>query len=154
MLPILTCLSTVPRALYAILSRFRMPSGSPATAIPLPSSAPRPPTLLINCLANNIHIALSDSATGRLLFKLSSGTVGMKGSAKCSPKATLAIMDALQAKLAERGVPEVRVNFRGVSVTRALLIHQLKRVGVRITEVMDSTRIPFNGCRPRKSKRL
>lgn len=113
-----------------------------------------PPTLLINFLANNIQLAVSDTPTGRLLFKLSSGKVGMSGTAKCSPKASLAIVDAVQAQLAAKGISDVRVDFRGINSARPLIIHQLKKSGLQIVQVQDSTRVPFNGCRPKKSRRL
>ena len=115
----------------------------------------RPPTLLFHFLPNNIHVALSDTNTGRLLFKLNAGTVGMKGTAKCSPKATMALVDAVYARVGVvAGEGGVRLHFRGVNAARALVVHQLKKAGMAITEVVDTTRVPFNGCRPRKSRRL
>lgn len=118
-------------------------------------TAAKPPTLLFHFLPNNIHVAFSDTNTGRLLFKLSSGTVGMKGTQKCSPKASLALVDAVAARVSGgEGKEGVRLHFRGVNSARPLVVHQLKKAGLVVTEVMDTTRVPFNGCRPRKSKRL
>src|SRR5690348_10841949 len=76
------------------------------------------PTLLFNFCPNNIHVALSDANSGKLLFKLNSGTVGMKGTAKCSPKASLAIVDAVYARLKERCIGTIRLNFRGLNSAR------------------------------------
>jgi small subunit ribosomal protein S11 len=112
------------------------------------------PTLLFNFLPNNIHVSLSDTLSGRLLFKLNSGTVGMKGTAKCSPKASLAIVDAVYARLRERSIGGVKLNCRGLNSARPLIVHQLKKCGLAVDEVIDTTRVPFNGCRPRKSRRL
>lgn len=112
-----------------------------------------PPQVLINTTPNNIHIAVT-CPPGHLIFKLSSGTVGLKGTAKTAPKAAYLLVDALAAKLKEKGIDKVRLNFRGINGARALLIMQLKKMGVGFTEIMDSTRIPFNGTRPRKSRRL
>jgi small subunit ribosomal protein S11 len=112
--------------------------------------------VLFNCLPNNIHIAVS-SPPGRLLFKLSSGSVGLKGSAKTASKAVPLVLDALKAKLPEEaasGEKGVRVEFRGISSSRGQVVSGLRRLGLRILEVSDSTGIPFNGCRPKKSRRL
>ena len=111
------------------------------------------PQVLINTLPNNIHIACTNPP-GHLLFKLSSGTVGLKGTAKCAPKAAYLLIDKLTEELKQRGLEKVRLNFRGVNGARPLLITQIKKMGVTVTEVMDSTRIPFNGTRPRKSRRI
>ena len=112
--------------------------------------------ILFNCLPNNIHIAVS-SPPGRLLLKLSSGSVGLAGSAKTAPKAVPLVLDALKAKLpgeAANGEKGVRIEFRGISSSRGQVVSGLRRLGLRILEVSDSTGIPFNGCRPKKSRRL
>ena len=112
--------------------------------------------ILFNCLSNNIHIAVS-SPPGHLLFKLSSGSVGLNGSAKTAPKAVPLVLDALKAKLpveAASGEKGVRVEFRGISSSRGQVVSGLRRLGLRILEVSDSTGIPFNGCRPKRSRRL
>lgn len=109
------------------------------------------PKILFNCLPNNIHVAVS-SAPGQLLFKLSSGLVGLNGAAKTAPKAIPLLLDALKARLPGNGA--VRVELRGVSPARPHLISGLRRMGLRILEVSDSTGVPFNGCRPKKTRRL
>jgi small subunit ribosomal protein S11 len=117
------------------------------------------PTILFNCLQNNVHVAVS-SEPGKLLFKLSSGTVGMKGASKTAPKAIPSLLDELKRLLIEKKViidpssSGVRINFRGISPARAMIVSGLRRLGLRITEVFDSTGIPFNGCRPKKTRRL
>ena len=111
------------------------------------------PQVLINTLPNNIHIACTNPP-GHLVFKLSSGTVGLTGTSKCAPKAAYLLIDRLSAELKQRGMERIRLNFRGVNGARALLVTQIRKMGVVVTEVMDSTRIPFNGTRPRKSRRI
>jgi small subunit ribosomal protein S11 len=127
-----------------------------------------PPKVLFNCLPNNIHVAVSTSSTSsspyapasnRLLFKLSSGTVGLKGAAKTAPKAIPILLDALKERLtpylgAAGASSGVRVAFRGVNTARPMLVSGLRRMGLRILEVADATGVPFNGCRPKKTRRL
>ena len=112
--------------------------------------------ILFNCLPNNVHVAVS-SPPGRLLFKLSSGSVGLEGAGKTAPKAVPLVLDALKARLpseAASGEKGVRIEFRGISSTRGQVVSGLRRLGLRILEVSDSTGIPFNGCRPKRSRRL
>lgn len=111
-----------------------------------------PPQVLIQCLPNNIFMSVS-SAPGRLLFKLSAGLSGMRNAAKTSPKAVMALVDALNGRLRDKGIQEVRLNFKGINQARPLIVSQLRKVDMRVSEVIDTTGIPFNGCRPRKSRR-
>ena len=110
------------------------------------------PKVLFHCLPNNIHIAVSNPATGQLLFNLSAGRLGLKGAAKTAPKSIPLLLDALKTKL--DAWQTVRVAFRGVTPARPQLVGGLRRLGLRILEISDSTGIPFNGCRPKKSRRL
>lgn len=127
------------------------PLGSPSA---LPSRGNNgPPQLLINCLRNNIFFCLS-KAPGETLFALSAGRAGFPGAQKTSPKAALAMLDVLARKLEEMGVDRLRLNFRGLNPARPILIGQLRRMGLRITEVVDTTGVPHNGCRPPKARRL
>ena len=137
-----------------------------ATAAKSPSLANRPdsmklmqgevPKLLINCLPNNIFITCMRTAPShRLLFKLSSGLVGARNAAKTAPKTVMLLIDAVKARLKEVGAGDlVRIDFRGITKARSVLVSQLRRMGIGITEIGDSTGVPFNGCRPKKSRRL
>jgi len=111
------------------------------------------PQVLINLKRNNIHIVVS-SEPGRQLYKLTSGLAGFNGGQKTSQKAALAMLDTLQRRMKELGFSRVRINFRGMNSARGMIVSQLRRLGLQITEIADSTRIPFGGCRPRKARRL
>lgn len=132
--------------------------GLPRISLKVPTSLPpvgfsSVPTVLINCLRNNIFITVS-STPGRHIFHLSAGTAGFSGSQKTSPKAAMAMLDTLQRKLEDLKIQQVRLNFRGLNSARAILIGHIRRMGLQVTEVVDTTRVPFNGCRPPKAKRL
>lgn len=134
-----------------LLDDLKLRSNIPtSTKVPLQSSQ-NAPKVLFNCLPNNIHVAVS-TEPGHLLFKLSSGTVGFKGAAKTAAKAIPVLLDTLKARLPASNA--VRVEFRGVSPARPHLISGLRRLGIRILEIADSTGIPFNGCRPKKTRSL
>lgn len=112
-----------------------------------------PPQVLVNCLRNNIFLTVS-RPPGNILFKLSGGSAGFSGAQKTSQKSALAMLDTLQEKLAELNFSAVRLNFRGINSARSVIVSQLRRLGIRVTEVIDTTGVPFNGCRPPKARRL
>lgn len=64
------------------------------------------------------------------------------------------MLDILAKKLEEMGVDRLGLNFRGLNPARPILIGQLRRMGLRITEIVDTTGVPHNGCRPPKARRL
>jgi small subunit ribosomal protein S11 len=130
--------------------KLKVPHSRAQTSSPPPTL--NAPKILFNCLPNNLHVAVS-SAPGQLLFKMSSGLLGLHGASKTAPKAIPLLLDALRAKLGP-GQGAVRVELRGVSPCRPHLISGLRRVGLRVLEVSDSTGIAFNGCRPKKTRRL
>jgi small subunit ribosomal protein S11 len=111
------------------------------------------PQVLVNCMKNNIFITVSRTP-GHLLFKLSAGTAGFSGGSKTSPKSALAMLDILQRRLTELGISSIRLNFRGINSARPIMMGQFRRLGINVTEVVDTTGVPFNGCRPPKAKRL
>lgn len=150
---------SLSRALTQRAYSIRAPSPSLfAKDNPIISSAPQlkheslPPQVLIQCLPNNTFVTVS-SQPGHLLFKLSAGLVGMKNAQKTAPKGAMALVDTLTEKLIAKGINTVRLNFRGINSSRPLIISQLRKMDIAVTEVTDTTGIPFNGCRPKKSRR-
>lgn len=119
-----------------------------------PFKSASPPQILINCLPNNIFIHVSTPPPTKSLLALNSGTAGFSGAAKTSQKAALAMLDILQRRLAELGIRQVRVNFRGLNKVRSVIVGQMRRMGLTVTEVLDTTGVPHNGCRPPKARRL
>ena len=132
-----------------------IPSQSEARSPGMPSMEPvySTPQILINCLRNNIFIVAS-SAPGRTLFKLSSGIAGFHGGQKTSHKAALALLDVLYRRLTAMNIQQISLNFRGINAARGIMVGQLRSFGLQITEICETTRVPFNGCRPPKKRRL
>lgn len=102
---------------------------------------------------NNTIISITDPA-GNVVSWASAGKVGYSGSRKSSAfAATIAAQDA--AKLAVgMGMKEVEVNLRGPGAGRESAVRGLLSSGLMVTIIRDKTPVPFNGCRPRKRRRV
>ncbi|KAM0682019.1 hypothetical protein MDAP_002779 [Mitosporidium daphniae] len=111
------------------------------------------PKLLIKCTLNNIFLELSGEK-GRPIWAISAGCLGFKNAQKTTNKTALAMMDALWLKLSQLSISKIRVDFRGVNPARQILLSQLRRPGLEIAEIMDTTPKPFNGPRPKKARRI
>jgi small subunit ribosomal protein S11 len=102
---------------------------------------------------NNTIVVITDPA-GRVIAWSSAGKVNFSGSRKSSAfAATLAAQDA--AKVASGfGVKEVEVNLKGPGAGRESAVRALQSAGLVVTAIRDTTPVAFNGCRPRKRRRV
>jgi small subunit ribosomal protein S11 len=80
--------------------------------------------------------------------------MGFKGSKKNTPYAAqLASEDC--AKVAfEAGLRKVKVFVKGPGNGRESAIRSLHNAGIEVTEIVDVTPMPHNGCRPPKRRRI
>ena len=67
--------------------------------------------------------------------------------------ATRAAEEAAQ-RARKFGITEVEVRIKGAGSGRESAVTALQHAGIKITAVEDHTAIPFNGCRPRKKRRV
>ncbi len=107
----------------------------------------------INATFNNIIITLTNMA-GQTISWSSAGKMGFRGSKKNTPYAAqTASSDA--AKVAfENGLRKVKVYVKGPGAGRESAIRTLNQAGIEVTEIIDLTPIPHNGCRPPKRRRV
>lgn len=107
----------------------------------------------INATFNNIIITLTNLA-GQTISWSSAGKMGFRGSKKNTPYAAqTAAGDA--AKVAfEAGLRKVKVYVKGPGAGRESAIRTLNQAGIEVTEIVDITPIPHNGCRPPKRRRV
>jgi small subunit ribosomal protein S11 len=107
----------------------------------------------INATFNNIIISLTN-LQGQVISWASAGKMGFRGSKKNTPYAAqLAAADC--AKVAhEAGLRKVKVFVKGPGAGRESAIRTLSANGIEITEIMDITPIPHNGCRAPKRRRV
>ena len=102
---------------------------------------------------NNIIISLTNKK-GDVISWASAGKMGFKGSKKNTPYAAqLASEDC--AKVAfEAGLRKVKVFVKGPGNGRESAIRSLHNAGIEVTEIVDVTPMPHNGCRPPKRRRV
>lgn len=102
---------------------------------------------------NNTIVTLSDKA-GNVLTWSSGGKIGYKGSKKSTPFAAQLAAEEVAKQALEMGINKVQVIVRGPGGGRESAIRSLDTNGLQITMITDTTPIPHNGCRPRKTRRI
>ena len=86
---------------------------------------------------------------------LSSGVVGLKGKMKkYHPTAIVKILKFLVAKIKFVGASPVAIHFSGAKRYQILLAVKLLKTKVFIKTIRNYNLKAYNGCRPRKMKRL
>jgi small subunit ribosomal protein S11 len=107
----------------------------------------------IHASFNNIIISLTN-AQGQVISWASAGKMGFKGSKKNTPYAAqMAAQDC--AKIAyDAGLRKVKVFVKGPGAGRESAIRTIHTNGIEVTEIVDVTPLPHNGCRPAKRRRV
>ena len=107
----------------------------------------------LNATFNNIIISLTNNA-GQVISWSSAGKMGFRGSKKNTPYAAqLAAADCSKVAF-EAGLRKVKVFVKGPGSGRESAIRTIHNSGVEVTEIIDITPIPHNGCRPPKRRRI
>jgi small subunit ribosomal protein S11 len=107
----------------------------------------------INATFNNIIITFTNANVQPICWS-SAGKMGFRGSKKNTPYAgQMAAQDA--AKVAyDAGLRKVKVYVKGPGAGREAAIRAIAAAGIEVTEIIDVTPIPHNGCRPPKQRRV
>ena len=107
----------------------------------------------IHASFNNIIISLTNPS-GDVIAWSSAGKMGFRGSKKNTPYAAqMAAADC--AKTAhESGLRKVKVFVKGPGSGRESAIRSIANTGIEVSEIVDVTPMPHNGCRPPKRRRV
>ncbi len=107
----------------------------------------------IHASFNNIIISMTNNS-GQVISWASSGKMGFRGSKKNTPYAAqMAAQDC--AKIAfDSGLRKVKVFVKGPGSGRESAIRTISSQGIEVTEIVDVTPLPHNGCRPAKRRRV
>ncbi|KAJ2384014.1 hypothetical protein GGI05_005133, partial [Coemansia sp. RSA 2603] len=112
--------------------------------------------LHVHASSNNTILSMTD-ANGKVLINASGGTVGFRKAQRAGFEAAYQATASIAAKIKERGIEvrklEIRLKGFGAGRDAAFkAVHSLTNWAV--CRVVDTTPIPFNGCRPKKARRL
>ena len=107
----------------------------------------------INATFNNIIISLTNTK-GEVISWSSAGKMGFRGSKKNTPYAAQTAAEDAAKVAQEAGLRKVKVFVKGPGNGRESAIRTLHTNGVEVTDIVDVTPLPHNGCRPPKRRRV
>lgn len=107
----------------------------------------------IHASFNNIIISLTNK-NGQVISWSSAGKMGFKGSKKNTPYAAQLAAEECTKEAHDLGLRRVKVYVKGPGAGRESAIRTIHNNGVEVTEIIDITPIPHNGCRPPKRRRV
>ena len=102
---------------------------------------------------NNVIISLTNNA-GQVISWSSAGKMGFKGSKKNTPYAAQIAAEDASKEAHDFGLRRVKVFVKGPGAGRESAIRSLHNSGIEVTEIIDVTPLPHNGCRPPKKRRV
>ena len=102
---------------------------------------------------NNIIISLTNNE-GQVISWASAGKMGFKGSKKNTPYAAQMAAEECAKTAYDLGLRKVKVYVKGPGAGRESAIRSIHSMGVEVTEIIDVTPLPHNGCRPPKRRRV
>ena len=107
----------------------------------------------IKATFNNIHVTLTNNS-GQVISWSTAGKNGFRGSKKNTPYAAqLAAEDAAKTAY-DQGLRKVKVYVKGPGSGRESAIRTIHSAGIDVTEIVDITPMPHNGCRSPKRRRV
>jgi small subunit ribosomal protein S11 len=107
----------------------------------------------IQATFNNVIISLTNNA-GQVISWSSAGKMGFKGSKKNTPYAAQVSAEDAAKEAHDFGLRRVKVYVKGPGAGRESAIRALHNAGIEVTEIVDVTPLPHNGCRPPKRRRV
>ena len=107
----------------------------------------------ISASFNNIIISLTNK-TGQVISWSSAGKMGFRGSKKNTPYAAQVAAEDCAGRAIEAGLKKVKVFVKGPGNGRESAIRAIHNSGIDVTEIVDVTPLPHNGCRPPKRRRV
>jgi small subunit ribosomal protein S11 len=102
---------------------------------------------------NNIIISLTNNS-GQVISWSSAGKMGFRGSKKNTPYAAQMAAEDCSKEALEYGLRKVKVYVKGPGAGRESAIRGIHNSGILVTEIVDVTPMPHNGCRPPKRRRV
>ena len=109
--------------------------------------------LHVHSSINNIIVSLTNDE-GQVISWSSAGKMGFRGSKKNTPYAAQMAAEACSKIAFDLGLRKVKAYVKGPGNGRESAIRTVHGAGIEVTEIVDVTPIPHNGCRPPKRRRV
>tara|TARA_B100000749_G_scaffold254977_1_gene222766 strand:- start:279 stop:662 length:384 start_codon:yes stop_codon:yes gene_type:complete len=107
----------------------------------------------IQATFNNIIISLTNNS-GQVISWSSAGKMGFRGSKKNTPYAAQLAAEDCAKTAFDAGLRKVKVYVKGPGAGRESAIRTIHNTGIIVSEIIDVTPLPHNGCRPPKKRRV
>ena len=107
----------------------------------------------IFCTSNNTIITITNNR-GDCLFWGTPTSYGLKTNKKTLKYTTYRLSEKLYEKLIQQNIKEISINIKGIGKGKKAAILGIKKSGIKINQIIDKTEIPYNGCRPKKKRRI
>ena len=107
----------------------------------------------IHATFNNTIITITDRQGNALAWATAGGS-GFRGSRKSTPFAAQVAAETAGEKAKQFGLKNLDVHVKGPGPGRESAVRALNNIGYKITNIIDVTPIPHNGCRPPKKRRV
>lgn len=107
----------------------------------------------ISSTFNNVIITLTNSV-GQAVSWSSAGKCGFRGSKKNTPYAAQVAAEQAAKTAYDLGMRKVKVYVKGPGAGRESAIRTIHGAGIEVTEIIDVTPMPHNGCRPKGRRKV
>ncbi len=107
----------------------------------------------ISSTFNNVIVTITNSI-GQVISWSSAGKSGFRGSKKNTPYAAqVSAQDAAKTAY-DLGLRKIKAYVKGPGSGRESAIRAIAGMGIDVTEIIDVTPMPHNGCRPKGRRKV
>ncbi|AEW45912.1 30S ribosomal protein S11 [Mycoplasma haemocanis str. Illinois] len=106
----------------------------------------------ITATLNNTLITITDEE-GKCVLQESAGTLSFKGTKKATPHVANLVANKIGKNAQNLGLQNLIIKVKGIGRGKEVAIKALSSFGFTITEIVDVTPLPHNGCKPPKKPR-
>jgi len=109
--------------------------------------------IYIHSSFNNTIITITDDQGNNLAWS-SAGASAFKGTKKGTPYAAQVTMKNALEKAAIYNIREAKIYVSGVGAGRESAVRAVGGTGIKVVQIKDTTPVPHNGCRAKKTRRV
>ena len=107
----------------------------------------------ISSTFNNVIVTLTNNI-GLVISWSSAGKSGFRGSKKNTPYAAQVAAEDAAKTAYDLGLRKVKAYVKGPGAGRESAIRTIHGAGIEVTEIVDVTPMPHNGCRPKGRRKV